>query len=56
MLEKRLRQRGTESEDDLQGRMKIATSEIKKSEEYDYRIVNDELEKAADEILAILDK
>lgn len=56
VLEKRLRQRGTESEEDLRGRMKIATSEIKKSEEYDYRIVNDELEKAADEILAILDK
>ena len=56
VLEKRLRKRGTENEKDFRVRMKIAKDEIKQSEKYDYKVVNDDLEKAADEILAILDK
>ena len=55
VLERRLRDRGTEDEEDLARRMRIACDEIRKSENYDYRIVNDSLERAADEFLTILD-
>ena len=55
VLERRLRDRGTEDEEDLARRMRIAREEIRKSENYDYRIVNDSLERAADEFLTILD-
>ena len=51
VLERRLRDRGTEDEEDLARRMRIACDEIRKSENYDYRIVNDSLERAADEFL-----
>lgn len=54
ILESRLRQRGTENEDDLVRRMRIARGEIEKSHDYDYIVVNDDLEKAADEVLQIL--
>ena len=53
-LKKRLRSRGTENEDDFNSRMQIAMDEIERSKDYDYRVVNDNLEKAADEIIEIL--
>ncbi len=56
VLEQRLRERGTEDEEDLRRRMQIAREEIRKSREYDYIIVNDSLERAADEFLTILDE
>lgn len=56
VLEQRLRLRGTENEEDLLRRMKIATSEIEKSVSYDYIVINDDLESAAQEIIKILDK
>jgi len=55
VLEQRLRNRGTENEEDLIRRMEIATSEIEKSVDYDYIIINDNLENAANEVLKILD-
>ncbi len=55
-LEKRLRLRGTENEADFRVRMETAVNEIEQSKFYDYRVVNDDLEKAADEIIAILNK
>ncbi|MGN0554759.1 MAG: guanylate kinase [Candidatus Fimenecus sp.] len=56
ILEHRLRQRGTENEDDLVRRLTIARDEIKKSRDYDYIVINDSLEAAADEVLDILSK
>lgn len=56
ILEKRLRGRGTEDEEDLIRRMDIAREEIAKSCDYDYIIINDNLESAADEVLVILEK
>ncbi|MBE6828368.1 MAG: guanylate kinase [Ruminococcaceae bacterium] len=56
VLEQRLRMRGTETAEDFIKRMEIAVEELKKCEEYDYRVINDSLEKAAEEILTILDK
>ena len=54
ILEHRLRRRGTENEDDLVRRLTIARGEIEKSRDYDYIVINDSLEAAADEVLEIL--
>lgn len=55
-LEKRLRTRGTEDEDDIRRRMEIAISEIAHSRYYDHVVINDDLDIAAEDVLAILDK
>lgn len=53
-LEKRLRFRGTESEDDIQRRLDIAKTEMEKSADYDYLVVNDEIDTASDNVLEII--
>ena len=53
-LEKRLRFRGTESEEDIKRRLDIAKSEIEKSVDYDYLVVNDEIDLASDNVLDIV--
>lgn len=53
-LEKRLRRRGTEDEETIFERLSQAKREIGCSNKYKYVVVNDELEKAVDEILDIL--
>ena len=55
VLKERLIGRGTETDEQVIERLEIAVDELKKSSEYDYRVVNDNLEKAAAEIVAILD-
>ena len=45
-LEKRLRDRGTETEDVIQVRLSNAKSEIQRKDDYDYCVINDELEHA----------
>lgn len=54
VLEKRLRRRGTESEEVLQGRLKTALSEIKYAEKADYIVINDKLEDAVEDFNAII--
>ena len=54
VLEKRLRQRSSESEEEIQSRMTIARNEMKHAPQYDYIVVNDRLEDAVDDICAIL--
>lgn len=44
VLEERLRGRHSESEEALKRRISIARSEIQKASEYDYQIINDDLE------------
>lgn len=46
VLEKRLRGRGTESEEKVQLRLQTALSELPYAEKYGYRIVNNDLEDA----------
>lgn len=46
VLEKRLRGRGTESEEKVQLRLQTALSELPYAEKYEYRIVNNDLEEA----------
>lgn len=53
-LEKRLRSRGTEDEDDIQKRLEIARNEMEKSVYYDYNVINDDLDTASDDVLKIL--
>lgn len=52
-LERRLRQRGQDNEDDIARRLRQAGQEIAYYEEYDYVIVNDVMEEAARTIQAI---
>lgn len=54
VLEKRLRDRGTETEEKIVERTKQARTEIKYAENYDYLIVNDKLDEAVDDLLAVL--
>lgn len=54
-LEKRLRGRNTEDETAIKNRLSEAFREIECSKEYDYCIVNDNLEKAASELQKIVD-
>ena len=53
-LEERLRGRGTENEEDLKKRLNDARFEMEYSKYYDYVLVNDELDKAAEELKAII--
>ncbi len=53
-LKKRITNRGTESEDSLKKRFKSAIDEIGYVRQYDYCIVNDEVEKAVDKIKAVI--
>ena len=50
----RLKSRGTESEEVIQERIKKADREFKKAYLYDYIVVNDEVNNAADRIMAII--
>lgn len=53
-LKNRLVNRGTESLDVIENRLKIAEEELKQVDFYDYVIVNDDLDKAIDEIKKIM--
>lgn len=55
-LEKRLRARNTETETQIRNRLETAMREIKLSEVYDYCVVNDDLDKAVEDVLAIVKK
>lgn len=54
VLERRLRNRGTETDEVIKNRLNTALQEIPRAKDYDYIVVNDELEKAVDEIEAII--
>lgn len=53
-LEKRLRGRGTETEDIINKRMETAKKEMQYKEKYDYIVENEYVAEAADEIIAIV--
>jgi guanylate kinase len=54
ILETRLRSRKTESEDKIQMRIEKATVEMKRANEFDYILVNNELEVAVNEIKKVV--
>jgi len=53
-LYNRLKRRGTESEEVIQERIQKANREFKLAYKYDYIVVNDEVNNAADRIMAII--
>jgi len=53
-LYERLKKRGTESEEIIQERIAKANREFEKAKNYDYIVVNDEVNNAADRIMAII--
>ena len=54
-LEERLRARGTDSEDRIRVRLENAKREIELQKEYDYAIVNEDLEDATRKVAAIIE-
>ena len=53
-LSRRLHGRGTDSEEVIQRRLATARKEVRELEHYDYIVINDTIENAVGEILAIL--
>src|SRR3989440_10268620 len=55
-LERRLRERATESGGEIEERLAVAREQLALEDEFDHVIVNDELERAVDELEAIVNK
>jgi len=55
-LENRLRGRGTDSEEKLTARLERARQEIEEKGHYKYTIINDDVSRAAEEILLLIDR
>jgi len=55
-LERRLRERATESSGEIQVRLDLARKQEEQRDRFDYVIVNDNVERAADELTAIVRK
>lgn len=53
-LERRLKGRGTETEDVIEKRLKTAKSELTYANQFDYTVINDDVEKAKNEIINII--
>ncbi|MCB5233675.1 MAG: guanylate kinase [Candidatus Cloacimonetes bacterium] len=53
-LKKRLIHRGTDSEEDIASRLATARKELDRIPEYDYLVINDDLEQAVADVLAII--
>lgn len=55
-LRERLEGRGTESEDVIAARMKVAEVELSQKMKYDITLVNDNLDEATDQLVAYVEK
>lgn len=55
VLEERLRKRGTENEDVVQRRLETAKAELEMADEYDFQIINKDLNATMKKIVAIID-
>ncbi len=53
-LRRRLSGRGTDSQEVIEKRMKSALTEIKRAINYDYIVVNDVIEKAAEDVISVI--
>ncbi len=53
-LERRLRGRGTENEDSIQRRLEVARRELACADHYQYQVVNDDVDRAVQEICDIV--
>jgi guanylate kinase len=55
-LERRLRERATESSGEIQVRLDLARKQQEQRDRFDYVVVNDDVERAADELQAIVQR
>jgi guanylate kinase len=55
-LERRLRERATESAGEIDERLELARKQLTHAREFDYVIENDELERASDELAGIVER
>lgn len=55
ILEKRLIGRGTETEEQVRARLRLAVEESRQMPEYDYIVINDDLGKACEELHTLID-
>lgn len=53
-LERRLRSRATETEEQIHFRLQTAKRELEKISEYDYVVVNEDIETASEDLLVVL--
>ncbi len=53
-LEARLRGRGTETDDKVKARLAAAKNEVKRAGEFEYIVTNDDIDRAARDVLAII--
>ena len=53
-LEKRLRKRGTEAEEEIRARLDVAAKEMEALPGFDYLVINDDLGRAVEELRAII--
>ena len=53
-LERRLRKRGTETEETIAARIAQARNELQFADKFDYLVVNGELEKAVDDVNTVI--
>jgi len=54
VLEQRLRERASETEDAIRGRLAAADSEMALAGDYDYVIVNDDLDRAVSDVMSVI--
>ncbi|HET7416161.1 MAG TPA: guanylate kinase [Solirubrobacterales bacterium] len=54
VLRERLDGRGTDSQQAIDARLEVADIEMAAQDEFDYRVVNDRLERAADELVRVV--
>ncbi len=54
-LERRLRNRGTETEESFQKRFETAKEELKRAQEYDYVVINDDIDLCVQQIIGVLE-
>ncbi len=54
VLEERLRLRGTDAEPTIALRLRNARAEVSRAADFDYLVVNDDLDRAVDDVLAIV--
>jgi guanylate kinase len=55
-LERRLRERATESTGEIDGRIETARRQLEERGEFDYVVENDDLEQAADRLAAVVER
>jgi guanylate kinase len=52
--ERRLRERGTEDEEEIETRLDVARAQLEQADQFDYLVVNDDLERAVGELEEIV--